>query len=206
MIIVLAGPPASGKTTLAEGLVRNIRGLRRSRSYTTRPQGMGEINGVHYDYTHNLHFMQMVTAGRFAEHALVGDYYYGTPKTQLALQPVLVVIDYQGTEQIIREYGDKVRTIFTFAPSREETETRLLDRGRDSPEQIARRLARAAREMQDACHFHAWVENRDLTVAARNLHMLVNYFLVNRGTGVPRSFRDEGVLARAQATFSPQLA
>ena len=52
--------------------------------------------------------------------------------------------------------------MFVRPPSREEQRARLERRGKDTPEQIERRLAAAAAEEQQAEHFDFVVENDDV--------------------------------------------
>ena len=48
VLLVLAGPAGSGKTTLCERLVAEVPGFTRVITSTTRDPRPGEVNGVHY--------------------------------------------------------------------------------------------------------------------------------------------------------------
>jgi guanylate kinase len=50
VLLVIAGPAGSGKTTLCERMVREVPGVSRVVTATTRPPREGEINGVHYHF------------------------------------------------------------------------------------------------------------------------------------------------------------
>ena len=50
VLLVLAGPAGSGKSTLCERIVREVPGFERVITTTTRAPRPGEINGVHYHF------------------------------------------------------------------------------------------------------------------------------------------------------------
>ena len=47
-LIIITAPSGAGKTTLVNALVNNDDNLRVSVSYTTRPERLGEENGINY--------------------------------------------------------------------------------------------------------------------------------------------------------------
>src|SRR5208282_925157 len=97
-------------------------------------------------------FDAMVARGEFLEYARVfGKHSYGTPKKWLDESRVrgldlVLEIDVQGAAQVKQKLPEAV-AIFILPPSREELERRLRNRGQDSEEEIARRLAQAREEI-----------------------------------------------------------
>lgn len=80
-MLVLIGKTCSGKDTICNGLVKDY-GFKRVITYTTRPIGEGEVDGVNYHYISNEEFDQKEEKGFFIEsksyETAMGDWKYGT--------------------------------------------------------------------------------------------------------------------------------
>lgn len=85
VIITIAGPSTSGKSTLAN--LFKPEGYQEIVSTTTRPPRTGEIHGVHYYFVSPEDFQIMISDNHLVEHAPVGKYLYGVSKQ--AIQDVL---------------------------------------------------------------------------------------------------------------------
>jgi guanylate kinase len=151
-LLVISGPSASGKTTIADA-IRERLGAVPSVSATTRPRSSSEVDGREYTFVSEDEFQEMVDGGVFLEHAcLYGTHRYGTPRAPVekhlaAGELVLLEIDVQGGLQV-REAMPEAYMIFIMPPSEEELERRIRARGRDDEAAIQRRLARARDEME----------------------------------------------------------
>ena len=77
-LIIITAPSGAGKTTLVNALVNNDDNLRVSVSYTTRPERLGEKNGINYHFIGEKEFKDMLLAGDFLENATVYGHHYGT--------------------------------------------------------------------------------------------------------------------------------
>ncbi len=73
-------------------------------------------------------------------------------------------IDWQGARQI-KQQLPFVTSIFILPPSVEALEQRLNQRGQDSAEVIAGRMAKAQDEISHADEYDYWVVNDDLELA-----------------------------------------
>ncbi|MGH8018864.1 MAG: guanylate kinase, partial [Opitutaceae bacterium] len=71
LLVVVAGPAGSGKTTLCERMVREIPGVQRVVTSTTRAPREGEVNGRDYHFFSNEEFDELVTHDAFLEWARV---------------------------------------------------------------------------------------------------------------------------------------
>ncbi len=108
VLLVLAGPAGSGKTTLCERLVSTEPGFARVITATTRPPRPGETDGKDYHFLTPEQFDAKVAAGEFLEWAWVhGKHRYGTLKDAVfgpleAGQNLIINIDVQGVEHFRR--------------------------------------------------------------------------------------------------------
>ena len=112
-----------------------------SRSWTTRQPRRGEAADA-YVFVDEPAFRARADRGGFLEWNRVFDHLYGTPVPEAPEgHDVLLEIDVQGAADVRRQRPDAV-VVLVLPPSREAQEERLRHRG-DSPESIARRVARA---------------------------------------------------------------
>lgn len=168
-LIVLTGPSGVGKGTLLHRLLDQQPELCLSISATTRTPRPGEINGEHYWFVDEPSFLRMRAKGELLEWAEFAGNYYGTPRTPVEEKIaqgswVVLEIELVGARQIRQVFPEAVQ-VFILPPSLVELERRLRARGHDSEESIARRLQRAAVEIDAASEFDIQVVNGDLDVA-----------------------------------------
>lgn len=164
MLIVISGPSGVGKDLL----VSRMREAHSCRHYaitaTTRAVREGERDGVDYHFVSKSRFEEMIACGELLEWALVYGNYYGVPKAQVADalaggRDVVVKIDVQGAATIRGIAPDAV-FIFLAPPSIAELERRLMGRRSEGGDALARRLAEAEREMDEAVKFDCVVEHK----------------------------------------------
>ena len=176
-LFVVAAPSGAGKTSLVNALVANDDRLRLSVSYTTRPQRPGEIDGEHYHFTTTESFQQRRQAGEFLECAEVFGNCYGTHRatTEAMLArglDLLLEIDWQGARQV-RDAFPACHSIFILPPSLGALAERLGNRGQDSAEVIAARMAEAQAEISHCGEFDHVVVNDDFDSALNDLTRLI---------------------------------
>lgn len=176
-LFVIAAPSGAGKTTLTRQLLAAEPGIRLSVSHTTRAPRPGEENGREYHFVDVPTFQRMQAAGDFLESAHVHGNHYGTskPGIEAALAAgvdVLLEIDWQGAQQVRRQFPACVG-IFVLPPSLAELERRLVGRGQDAADVIARRLAAAQAEMAHVGEFDYVIINNDLAVALTEFRQIV---------------------------------
>uniref|UniRef100_A0A7C2V2S9 Guanylate kinase n=1 Tax=Hydrogenobacter sp. TaxID=2152829 RepID=A0A7C2V2S9_9AQUI len=171
MLFVLSAPSGTGKTTVAERLLKSCPGIRRIVTATTRSKREGEVHGVDYLFISYEEFEKKIEEGYFLEYAEVYGHYYGTPKDQVIRNEEegvdsLLVIDVQGAKKVRESYKDSI-LIFLMPPSLEELRRRLLTRGYGT-ENLEKRLRKAEEEIACAKYFDYIVVNEfiDRTVEA----------------------------------------
>ncbi len=150
-LYIVSAPSGAGKTTLLHALVKQVKVIEISVSYTTRVPRPKEQDGRDYHFIAEDQFMKMREAGEFLESATVFDHYYGTSKQVVAEKleagiDLILVIDWQGAE-IIRKQMSDVITVFILPPSKVELRHRLSKRASDSAEIIESRMSKARGEM-----------------------------------------------------------
>ncbi len=177
-LIVLAGPTAVGKGTIAAYVRTHFPDVWLSVSMTTRPPRPGEVAGVHYYFADDAEFDRLVAAGEFLEYAVVhGRAKYGTPRgpVERALHRgrlALLEIDLQGARQV-RETMPGALFVFLRPPSWEELVRRLVGRGTEEQEEREVRLATARRELAAATEFDVTIVNDDVRRASEELVSLI---------------------------------
>jgi guanylate kinase len=176
-LFVLAAPSGGGKTSLVKALLEREPGMRLSVSYTTRAPRPGEVDGVDYHFVDEAAFMALRANGEFLEHAFVHGHWYATSATWLAREvqaghDVLLEIDWQGARQVRSLIPGSV-LVFILPPSLASLEQRLVKRGQDSPEVIARRIDAAREEMRHCGEFDYVIMNQDFARAVDDLSVIV---------------------------------
>ncbi|WP_424935752.1 MULTISPECIES: guanylate kinase [Bacteria] len=173
-LLVLAGPTAVGKGTVAAHIREHHPEIHLSVSATTRAPRPGEQDGVHYFFVDDDEFDRMIAAGELLEHATVHNRFrYGTPRAPIeralaAGKTVLLEIDLQGARQV-RAADPSATLVFLLPPSWDELVHRLVGRGTEDAEERARRLRTAKVELAAQGEFDYRVVNEDVAVAAREV-------------------------------------
>ena len=161
-LFIISGPSGTGKGTVCKELIS--RGdVFLSVSATTRDKRVGETDGETYHFTDKANFEKMIANGEMLEWAEYNGNYYGTPKAAVEKtlsegRNVILEIEPQGALAVKEKMPEAV-LIFVIPPSVEILKGRLLDRGRESEEEISQRLAASIWEMEQAEKYNYIVEN-----------------------------------------------
>ena len=115
-------------------------------SCTTRPQRVGEVDGVDYFFIDGEEFETRLKKDEFLEHVDLFGYKYGTSKNWIEEKlsqgfSVFLVIDIEGAKKIKEMMGTP--SIFIRPPSLETLKERLLKRNTD-PDQIHETACKSA--------------------------------------------------------------
>lgn len=153
--IVISGPSGTGKSTLLKKLLAEYPDkFGFSVSNTTRNPRAGETHGVDYHFTTVDDFKDMIDKNQFIEWAQFSGNYYGT--SIKAVEDVAKInricildIDMQGVKQVKNTHLN-ARYLFLSPPLIELLKERLVGRGTETEDSIAKRVAAAAAEMEYA--------------------------------------------------------
>ena len=179
-IIIISSPSGAGKTTICKYLLKRVKNIEISISYTTRPQRNNEINGQDYFFLNNKEFIKLKKKKYFIETAKVFDYYYGSPVKNIKKafsnnNHILFDIDWQGAKKIRKKY-DKSQIIdfFILPPNKKELKSRLEKRGRDNRREINKRLSLAVSEIKHYKEYQFVLINENIIDTVNNLVKIIN--------------------------------
>jgi guanylate kinase len=203
IVYIVSAPSGSGKSTLLNELLKMVRNLDFSISYTTRPPRGSEQNGKEYFFVSRQEFETMIAADEFLEYATVFGNYYGTARRFLLeaenrSNDLLLDIDVQGASKIKEKIPEAV-SIFILPPDREKLEWRLRTRGLDSEEVIRRRLDTARREIENYTKYDYILVNNVLEKSADQLKDIVLSERLKKKGGTELSKEEERLVETAQA-------
>jgi guanylate kinase len=159
LLILIAGPTGTGKTTLCRRLVAEHPEVQRIVTCTTRARREGEQPGVDYHFLSDAEFDAALADDEFLEWARVHTSRYGTKRSavfnKLAHHIDLVInVDVQGARAFRQTFvGDsamrgRLVSVFIMPPDMKTIQDRLLVRGQDTPAQIERRMKTALYEVE----------------------------------------------------------
>jgi guanylate kinase len=150
-LIVISGPSGAGKTSICDGLLKQIPGSCWSVSVTTRPRRGQEVDGRHYRFISAEQFQQMVDRDQLLEYAEYLGNRYGTPRDFVERclaegRAVIMEIDVQGGAQVARRMPESIR-VFVLPPTMETLKARLEGRHTETEVIQQKRIAEADGEI-----------------------------------------------------------
>lgn len=171
-IIILSAPSGTGKSTIISELMKKPElALGFSISATSRQPRGQETDGKDYFFLTEQEFKQRVDNGEFVEwEEVYAGTRYGTLESEVERvtgsgHNLIMDVDVKGALNIKKRFGDSALSIFVMPPDIDTLEKRLRNRGTDTEETIAKRLAKARFEMSFAKDFDTTVVNDSLAVA-----------------------------------------
>lgn len=164
-LFIFSAPSGSGKTTIVHEVLKHFDSFGFSISATTRAPRAHEIDGKDYFFLTKEAFLAKVAAGEFLEYEEVyAGTYYGSLTSEIERvlrsgKNLLFDVDVFGGLNIKQYYGDKATAIFIQPPSVEVLRERLVMRGTETPETLAKRIAKAEHELSFAPKFDFIIVN-----------------------------------------------
>ncbi len=178
LLIVLSGPSGVGKGTVRKELFSQPNtNYEYSISMTTRNPREGEVDGVDYFFKTRVEFEELIEQGGLLEHAEFVGNYYGTPlayvhETLEAGRDVFLEIEVQGAAQIRKKAPDAL-FIFLAPPSLSALQDRLVGRGTETEEIIAKRISTAREELEMMSLYDYVVENDEVQHACDKINAII---------------------------------
>ena len=173
-LIIISSPSGAGKTTLCKLLLKKMKNVNLSISYTSRNKRLNEVNGKDYFFVSKEKFDKLKKQNYFIETARNFNNLYGSPfknisKSNKKIKYILFDIDWKGARKIRSFYNKKnILDFFILPPSKSELRRRLVKRGRDNTKEISLRLSYAMDEMK---HYNEY----KYVLINENIYQTVDY-------------------------------
>lgn len=127
-MIVVIGASASGKTEIAK-ILTNKFNIEKCITTTTRLKRPNEVNHIDYHFIDKKSFLNLIKKGKFVEHAIYNNNYYGINKDDVKTNSI-VIVEPNGANSLIKAYSEK--TYIVYVKSLESVrKSRMLKRGDD---------------------------------------------------------------------------
>tara|TARA_A100001011_G_scaffold96025_1_gene101019 strand:+ start:2120 stop:2749 length:630 start_codon:yes stop_codon:yes gene_type:complete len=173
-LIIISSPSGAGKTTLCKLLLKKMKNIKLSISYTSRKKRINEINGKDYFFISKEKFIKLNKNKFFIETAKNFNNLYGSPFKNIIDSKknnvhLLFDIDWKGARKIRKNFKQAdIIDFFILPPSKKELKKRLIKRGSDSSKEIDLRLSYAIDEMK---HYNEY----KYVLINEKVHKTVNY-------------------------------
>ena len=173
-LIIISSPSGAGKTTLCKLLLKKMKNIKLSISYTSRKKRINEINGKDYFFVSKEKFIKLNKNKFFIETAKNFNNLYGSPFKNIIDSKknkvhLLFDIDWKGARKIRKNYKKAdIIDFFILPPSKKELKKRLIKRASDSSKEIDLRLSYAIDEMK---HYKEY----KYVLINEKVHKTVNY-------------------------------
>ena len=179
-LFIISAPSGTGKTTLINSLLLEIKNLTLSVSVTTRKPRENELNGVDYFFVSKKEFNEKIKNNELLEYATIFDEKYGTlrenvDKALMSDNDLILEIDYQGAKEIKKIYNNSIM-VFILPPSIEALENRLKLRNKDTKLSIEKRLKNAHTEIVNSYNYDFIIINNKLQDALFYLKTIIYAF------------------------------
>ena len=180
-LIIISSPSGAGKTTLCKLLIKKMKNINLSISYTSRSKRLNEVNGKDYYFVSKRKFENLKEKNFFIETAKNFNNLYGSPykninKSIKNNQHILFDIDWKGARKIRRNYNkENILDFFILPPSKSELKRRLKKRGRDNNKEINLRLSYAIDEMKHYNEYKYVLINDNVKNTVEDIIKIIEY-------------------------------
>jgi len=177
-LFIVSGPSGSGKSAIADSVLKSSQNLKFSISYTTRAPRGNERDGVEYHFVSKEKFDCLIRSNALIEWAQVYGNYYGTEEksvNDLLAQglDVLLDVDVQGATTIRSKRPDSV-SVFIMPPSYKVLRERLESRKMDKQYVIEQRLRISCDEIMRYKDFDYLIINDELSRSTDELRAIIS--------------------------------
>ena len=180
-LVIISSPSGAGKTTLCKLLIKKMKNINLSISYTSRSKRLNEIDGRDYYFVTKKKFENLKKKNFFIETAKNFNNLYGSPfenihNSKKKNKHILFDIDWKGARKIRSYYKTKnIIDFFILPPSKTELKRRLIKRGRDNKKEINLRLSYAIQEMQHYNEYKYILINENVQKTVDQIKKIIEY-------------------------------
>ena len=183
-LIIFSAPSGAGKTTIVHHLLDTFpQWLEFSVSACSRSRRLGETEGVDYYFLSVEAFRQKIAMDEFVEwEEVYKDNFYGTLKAEIERiwrkgKHVIFDVDVNGGLNLKNIFREKALAVFVMPPSIQSLEDRLRKRETETPQSIARRMGKAAQELDKSKAFDKIILNDSLEHAFEEAEKVIRAFI-----------------------------
>ena len=183
-IIIISSPSGAGKTTLCKMIIKKVKNVILSISYTSRNMRLNEVNGKDYHFVTKEKFSKLEKNNYFIESSSNFNNLYGSPvknirQSNLLNKNLLFDIDWKGARKIRKKFMKKdVIDIFILPPSVKELKKRLKKRGRDNQKDINLRLSYALQEISHYSDYSYVLINQNVKQTVNDIMHIIKYKVI----------------------------
>ena len=190
-LIIISSPSGAGKTTLCKLLLKKMKNITLSISYTSRKKRINEINGKDYFFVSNEKFFKLNQNKFFIETAKNFNNFYGSPFKNITDSKkkkvhLLFDIDWKGARKIRKNFKkEDIIDFFILPPSKKELKKRLIKRASDSSKEINLRLSYAIDEMKHYKEYKYVLINEKVHKTVNDIKKIIEFnefFTFNNNT------------------------
>ncbi len=180
-IIIISSPSGAGKTTLCKMILKKMKNIVLSISYTSRSKRLNEVDGKDYYFVPREKFLELKKNNYFIETCNNFNNYYGSPKKNIKKanslnSNILFDIDWKGARKIRKKFKKTdIVDIFILPPSVKELKKRLVKRGRDTSREITLRLSYALEEIKHYNEYNYVLINQNIHNTANDIIDIIKY-------------------------------
>ena len=176
-LIIISSPSGAGKTTLCKMLIKRVKNIKLSVSYTSRSKRLNEINGKDYFFVTKEKFNELKNKNFFIETTKNFNNFYGSPIINTNKNfHLLFDIDWKGARKIRKNFDNKhIIDIFILPPSKKELKKRLLKRGRENNKEINLRLSYALKEMKHFNEYKYVLVNENIQKTIKDIIKIIEF-------------------------------
>ena len=180
-LIIISSPSGAGKTTLCKLLLKKMKNISLSISYTSRNKRLNEVNGKDYFFVNKNKFIELEKDNFFIETAKNFNNLYGSPykniiQAKKRKQHILFDIDWKGARKIRKNFQkNNIIDFFILPPSKSELKKRLIKRGRDNTKEINLRLSYALKEMKHYSEYKYVLINENVQKTVNDIKKIIEF-------------------------------
>ena len=180
-LIIISSPSGAGKTTLCKLLIKKMKNINLSISYTSRTKRVNEVHGKDYFFINKNKFNELKKKNFFIETAINFKNFYGSPYKNISLSKrvnkhVLFDIDWKGARKIRKNYKkEDIIDFFILPPTKSELKRRLIKRGSENQKEINLRLSYAIDEMKHYKEYKYVLINENVKKTVNEIKKIIEY-------------------------------
>ncbi len=180
-LIIISSPSGAGKTTLCKLLLKKMKNISLSISYTSRNKRLNEVNGKDYYFVSKDKFLELKQKDFFIETAKNFKNLYGSPfkninSAKKINEHLLFDIDWKGARKIRKNFNsNNIIDFFILPPSKSELKKRLIKRGRDNDKEINLRLSYALNEMKHFSEYKYVLINENVQKTVNDIKKIIEF-------------------------------